>query len=102
VDSDDDRDFAKAIAGLIDDPSGRAEMGRLARHRIETSHSWKRQAPGYVAVFDNLTGRVPGVVVDLRALSVNASQLIDLRDTIDVPGQRSAPHGLRAGLGGEA
>jgi len=99
---DEDPAFAQAIADLLDDPMAREDMGRLARQRIETTHSWKLQAPPYVAIFDRLTGRVPGVVVDLRSLSANAPQPIDLRDTIEVPGQRIASHGLRAGLGGEA
>jgi glycosyltransferase involved in cell wall biosynthesis len=49
--------FAKAIVELVDDPARRDEMGRLGRRRVEQELAWTHQEGGYVAVFDELTGR---------------------------------------------
>jgi glycosyltransferase involved in cell wall biosynthesis len=49
--------FAEAIVGLVDHPGVREEMGRLGRRRVEEQLSWVHQAPGYLAVFDELVGR---------------------------------------------
>ncbi|MGE3619293.1 MAG: glycosyltransferase family 4 protein [Acidimicrobiia bacterium] len=53
--------YAKAVSDLLDSPAQRAEMGAIGRARIEDVLSWQRQVPGYVAVFDRLTGSgIPG------------------------------------------
>jgi glycosyltransferase involved in cell wall biosynthesis len=50
--------YAEALVALIDDPSRRARMGRLGRARVEERLAWAHQAPGYVRVYDELTGRI--------------------------------------------
>lgn len=50
----DPTETAEAIAGLLDDPGRRAEMGRSGRARIETELAWELQARSYVGVFDDL------------------------------------------------
>jgi glycosyltransferase involved in cell wall biosynthesis len=51
--------FAEALVALIDEPESRHLMGKLGRERVENQLAWEHQAPSYLAVFDELTGRVP-------------------------------------------
>ena len=48
--------YAKAIVELVDDPGRREQMGREGRRRVESELAWEHQRPGYVRVFDELTG----------------------------------------------
>ena len=41
----------------LDDPEGRAEMGRIGRRAIEERLGWPSQVPVYVGVYDRLLGR---------------------------------------------
>jgi len=101
VDEDEDKAFADAIASLLDDPARRRIMGRAGRERIETKLSWQLQAPAYVAIFDRLLGR-PDRIVDIRSISANAPQAVDVRDTIVLPAQRVLQQRFGAEAGGEA
>ena len=64
--------YAKAILDLLEDPERRAEMGRRGRQRVVEELAWTHQRQGYVAVFDELTGRAdatagePGVRTGLE------------------------------------
>jgi glycosyltransferase involved in cell wall biosynthesis len=49
------KEFAAAIAALLDDGDRRAAMARAGRRRVEEVLAWPLQAPVYVAVFDRLT-----------------------------------------------
>ena len=49
--------FAEALVGLLDDQESLVLMGKLGRERVEAQLAWKHQAPSYLAVFDELTGR---------------------------------------------
>ena len=49
--------YARAIVELVDDPRARAQMGRYGRERVETQLAWEHQRGGYLAVFDDLSGR---------------------------------------------
>ena len=49
--------FAPAVVDLVDDPARGAEMGRLGRERVLEELAWSHQQRGYLAVFDELTGR---------------------------------------------
>ena len=51
------KQFAAAIAALLDDPDRRTAMGRAGRRRVEETLAWQWQAPAYVRVFDELTGK---------------------------------------------
>ena len=48
------KEFAAAIAALLDDAGRRAEMAGVGRRRVEEVLAWPLQAPRYVAVFDQL------------------------------------------------
>jgi glycosyltransferase involved in cell wall biosynthesis len=52
--------YAEALVGLLDDPEARMLMGKHGRERVETQLAWEHQAPSYLAVFDELTGRSAG------------------------------------------
>ncbi len=49
--------FAQAIIDLVDDPPRRIQMGLIGRRRVEQELAWTHQQHGYLAVFDELTGR---------------------------------------------
>ncbi|HEY3201015.1 MAG TPA: glycosyltransferase family 4 protein [Actinomycetes bacterium] len=46
--------FALAISRLLDDPTRRAEMGRLARRQVEETHAWDRQEEAFLRVYKQL------------------------------------------------
>lgn len=56
VTPNDVREFAKAVADLLDDPAERRQMGELGRRRIETELGWHEQVSRYVGVYRDLIG----------------------------------------------
>lgn len=52
----DELDFARQIAALMDDPERRAAMGQIARQRIETDLAWPHQAERLLAAYRTLNG----------------------------------------------
>jgi len=52
-------DYAKAVVDLVDDPSARERMGRVARERVAQILAWPHQRPAYVRVFDDLVRGAP-------------------------------------------
>lgn len=50
----DEADFARAIATLIDDPARRLAMGQLGRSRVEQELSWQYSIPPLLAAYDQL------------------------------------------------
>lgn len=50
-------EMAKTIAALLDDPAQRRLMALEGRMRIERELAWHLQAPGYVALYDQLLRR---------------------------------------------
>jgi hypothetical protein len=42
-------------------------MGQLGRERVESRLAWRHQAPAYLAVFDELSGRVSDPTPTLAA-----------------------------------
>ena len=55
--SDDIKDFAHALAELLDSPERRRELGRIGRERIDNELSWRHSARAYVEAYDRLLGR---------------------------------------------
>jgi len=51
--------YAEALVRLLDDTAARTLMGKVGRERVEDQLAWEHQAPAYLAVFDELTGRTP-------------------------------------------
>ncbi|WP_270886153.1 glycosyltransferase family 4 protein [Pedococcus sp. 5OH_020] len=49
--------YARAILELVDDPATREAMGGRGRRRVEQELAWEHQRVGYLAVFDELSGR---------------------------------------------
>lgn len=43
--ANDELDFARKLAQLMDDPAQRASMGALGRHRVETALAWNYSVP---------------------------------------------------------
>ena len=55
----DELEFARAIARLMDSPEQRAEMGRIGRQRVEAELSWTHQARHLLAAYASLLRTVP-------------------------------------------
>jgi glycosyltransferase involved in cell wall biosynthesis len=53
------QELAAKLIGLLDSPGARGVMGRFGRDRVENQLAWKHQAPAYLRVYDELTGRPP-------------------------------------------
>ena len=51
VKPNDELEFARAIAGLMDDPARRKKMGLLGRQRMETVLAWKYSIPKLLQVY---------------------------------------------------
>ena len=51
------RGLAEALVSVVDDAGSRALMAEVGRERVEEHLAWAHQAPAYLAVFDELTGR---------------------------------------------
>lgn len=49
--------YARALVALLDDPEARTEMGKVGRERVEQELAWNHQESGYLAVYDELSGR---------------------------------------------
>jgi glycosyltransferase involved in cell wall biosynthesis len=52
----DEADFARQIATLIDDPERRQAMGQLGRQRVEQALSWHYSIPPLLAAYEQLVG----------------------------------------------
>jgi asparagine synthase (glutamine-hydrolysing) len=50
-------DYAEKIVSLLDDEVRRKQMGAFGRRRVEDVLAWRNQVPGYVDMYDRLTGR---------------------------------------------
>jgi glycosyltransferase involved in cell wall biosynthesis len=55
VKPNDVREYAEAIADLMDDESTRARMGSLGRTRVEQELAWCHQEHMYLSVYQRLT-----------------------------------------------
>ncbi|WP_261819932.1 glycosyltransferase family 4 protein [Nocardioides sp. OK12] len=51
-------DYARALLELLDDPERREQMSRTGRARVEEELAWVHQEQGYLAVVEELAGRV--------------------------------------------
>ncbi|MBV9853426.1 MAG: glycosyltransferase family 4 protein [Streptosporangiaceae bacterium] len=51
----DTREYARAIAGLMDDEQARARLGKLGRIRVEQELAWSHQERAYLGVYRRLT-----------------------------------------------
>ena len=49
------REYAKALAGLLDDEAARAQLGKLGRARVEDELAWSHQERAYLGVYQRLT-----------------------------------------------
>ena len=54
VEPNDEHEYAKAIVALIDDGPRRAQMGKLARERVERELAWSYQESAYLGVYRRL------------------------------------------------
>lgn len=72
VEPDDVEAYARAVAGLLDDPVRRAELGSAGRTRIERDLAWQTQAPAYVDVFDRVLGRTRTPLLSLHDRAADA------------------------------
>jgi len=49
------REYAKALAGLLDDEAARLQLGKLGRARVEDELAWSHQERAYLGVYQRLT-----------------------------------------------
>ena len=54
VEPNDEHEYAEAIVALMDDEPRRAQMGKLARERVEQELAWSHQESAYLGVYQHL------------------------------------------------
>jgi glycosyltransferase involved in cell wall biosynthesis len=57
VEPNDEREYAEAIVALMDDEPRRAQMGKLARERVERDLAWSHQESAYLGVYQRLVSQ---------------------------------------------
>jgi glycosyltransferase involved in cell wall biosynthesis len=57
VTPNDEKEFAKAIAHLIDNPAERARMGEFGRRRVENELAWHHVSRNLLSAYDRLLAR---------------------------------------------
>ena len=57
VEPNDEQEYAEAIVALMDDEPRRAQMGKLARERVEQELAWSHQESAYLGVYQRLLSR---------------------------------------------
>jgi glycosyltransferase involved in cell wall biosynthesis len=63
VPDNDERQFAHAIAELMDDPARRERMGIFGRERVVNELAWRYSAPQLLRVYQTLTTTARGIAV---------------------------------------
>ena len=53
----DEREFARLVAELLDDPERRARMGALGRQRVEQELSWEHSRRNLLEAYETLLAR---------------------------------------------
>jgi len=56
----DELDFARQIAALMDDPERRQKMGQIGKDRVETELAWPYQEKHLLEVYEALSASLPG------------------------------------------
>ena len=56
VKPNDETEFARALATLMDDPARRRVLGEEGRRRIETELAWSHSAPSLLEVYRKVLG----------------------------------------------
>ena len=54
VEPNDEHEYAEAVVALMDDEPRRAQMGKLARERVEQELAWSHQESAYLGVYQHL------------------------------------------------
>ena len=57
VEPNDEHEYAEAVVALLDDEPRRAQMGKLARERVEQELAWSHQESAYLGVYQRLLSR---------------------------------------------
>jgi glycosyltransferase involved in cell wall biosynthesis len=89
VESGDIEAFAKAWAGLLDDPDERVRRGRLARERVAAELDWSPQEARYVGVWDEVLGDVgplapPAPTSGQATVDRRGRRYLDLRSDVEL------------------
>ena len=61
VEPNDEHEYAEAVVAMMDDEPRRAEMGKLARERVEHELAWSHQESAYLGVYQHLLSRGRGL-----------------------------------------
>jgi glycosyltransferase involved in cell wall biosynthesis len=56
----DERDMARKIVELLDDPERRARMGEFGRRRVMEELEWRYEAPKLLQAYEAAFGATPG------------------------------------------
>jgi glycosyltransferase involved in cell wall biosynthesis len=54
IEPNDEREYAESIVALMDDEARRAQMGKVARERVERELAWSHQESAYLGVYQRL------------------------------------------------
>jgi glycosyltransferase involved in cell wall biosynthesis len=72
VRDNDDMEFARALAQLMDDPARRQAMGYFGRRRVAADLTWSHSIPYLLSVYDKVLAKPPSVPAALIAPARNS------------------------------
>jgi len=86
--ANDESQFAKLIATLLDDPDRRGRMGRIGQGRVSGPLSWEHSKAALLAAYDAATGRVPAPSIPRQRSATGGVAPPALGTAAVQPGQR--------------
>jgi glycosyltransferase involved in cell wall biosynthesis len=90
--ANDESQFAKLIATLLDDPDKRGRMGRIGQARVSGPLSWEHSKAALLAAYDAATGATPAPSIPRQRSAAGGVASPAVGGRAVPPGQRPVEH----------